>query len=575
MKNIDRAFIDNLLSRIDIVEVINDRVRLKQHGNNHKGLCPFHAENTPSFIVSSSKQFYHCFGCGASGDVINFIKEYEGLTFVETVEKLSLLANIKIPETSDTKYDNHNKLLKINNFVLSIFENNLKKNVNALNYLKSRNISEKEIEFFNIGFANDGWDNITKTLKEKKITKEGIELGLLTENNNKIYDRFRNRIIFPIKNTMGNVIAFGGRLLDSKNNNTNLSEPAKYINSPESKLFYKSSQIYGLFEARQSISKANRIIVVEGYTDVIALHINGFKNVVATLGTAFTKSHLNKILRYTKNITFCFDGDKAGKSAAWKALVNSLSEIRDIINIEFIFLPDGKDPDQLCSEGRKGIFEKLLASSVPLSEFMFNSLKADLDLTKIEDKSNFISTTATLIQQIPTGVFKTLMEEKLSDIANIPRDELLNITKTQQKNSAEKNIEKHINDESSESYILSILLEYPSLLNSCKDSLFKMIQSTSIKRIIEMIRELNKKNEKINASIIVDNLPEDKDLILKCLTKEMIDIDEADSLKILESILSNLEKKYNEEQYFLILKKHSKGEKLTDEEKKLIKNFKK
>ena len=427
MKNIDRAFIDNLLSRIDIVEVINDRVRLKQHGNNHKGLCPFHAENTPSFIVSSSKQFYHCFGCGASGDVINFIKEYEGLTFVETVEKLSLLANIKIPETSDTKYDNHNKLLKINNFVLSIFENNLKKNVNALNYLKSRNISEKEIEFFNIGFANDGWDNITKTLKEKKITKEGIELGLLTENNNKIYDRFRNRIIFPIKNTMGNVIAFGGRLLDSKNNNTNLSEPAKYINSPESKLFYKSSQIYGLFEARQSISKANRIIVVEGYTDVIALHINGFKNVVATLGTAFTKSHLNKILRYTKNITFCFDGDKAGKSAAWKALVNSLSEIRDIINIEFIFLPDGKDPDQLCSEGRKGIFEKLLASSVPLSEFMFNSLKADLDLTKVEDKSNFISTTATLIQQIPTGVFKALMEEKLSDIANIPRDELLNI----------------------------------------------------------------------------------------------------------------------------------------------------
>ena len=568
MRNLNRAFIDDLLSRIDIVQVINDRVKLKQQGNSHKGLCPFHAENTPSFNVSSSKQFYHCFGCGASGDVIKFLQEYEGLTFIEAIEKLALQVNVKIPETDNAKIDNHNKLLKINNFVLSIFEKNLKANAQALEYLKSRNITEKEIEFFSIGFANDSWDNITQILKEKKIVDEGKELGLLTESKNKIYDRFRNRIIFPIRNTMGNVIAFGGRSLDN-------TESAKYINSPESKLFYKSAQVYGLFEAKQSISKINQIIIVEGYTDVISLHTNGFKNVVATLGTAFTKSHLNKILRYTKNIMFCFDGDTAGKNAAWKALVNSLSEIRDNINIEFAFLPDGKDPDNYILKNGKDAFQDLLSSSVPLSEFLFNNLQIGLDLKKVEDKSKFISSITTLIQQIPVGVFRTLMEEKLANLTNISRNELFSLAKQLEKKPSAINLEKSTTDNISESYILSILLEYPSLLNSCEVKLPKLIRNNTIRKIVEKLGELNKQNEKINASIIIEHLPDEKDFILNHITKEMVDRDEKSSLKTLTSIVSSMEKKYLEEEYFIILQKYSNGKKLTDEEKKVLKSFKK
>jgi len=568
MKNLNRAFIDDLLSRIDIVEIINDRVNLKQQGNSYKGLCPFHAENTPSFTVSNSKQFYHCFGCGASGDVIKFLQEYEGLTFVEAVEKLALQANIKIPETNSDHSDYHDRLIKVNNFVSSLFKKNLENNTKAQKYLESRNITNKEIELFSIGFANDSWDTITQILKQKKILKEGKELGLLTESKGKTYDRFRNRIIFPIKNTMGNVIAFGGRTLDK-------NETAKYINSPESKLFYKSSQVYGLFESKQSINKKNQIIVVEGYTDVISLHANGFKNVVATLGTAFTKSHLNKILRYTKNIIFCFDGDEAGKKAAWKALINSLSEIRDNIDIEFTFLPDGKDPDQLCMQNGKESFQDLLSTSMPFSEFLFDNLKINLDLTKVEDKSKFITSITSFIQQIPVGVFRTLMEEKLSTLTNIERGELFRSIQTKDAKPSDTKLEKDLVADVSEDYILSILLEYPSLLSPYEDKIFPLIENATIKNILKKISMLNKKNDKNNASIIMENLPEEKDFIQDHITKELVDKDIESSSETLKSVILTLEKRYLENEYFSILQKHSNGEKLTEKEKKILKDFKK
>ncbi len=567
MKNIDRVFLDDLLSRVDIVEIINDKVKLKQYGNNYKGLCPFHAENTPSFSVSKSKQFYHCFGCGASGDVIKFLTEYEGLTFIEAVEKLALIANIKIPETGNTKHEDYGQLFQVNNFVLPIFKNNLQKNHNALNYLESRNISKDEIEFFDIGFSNDSWDFLSKKLKEEKLLKEAMDVGLVAEKNNKIYDRFRNRVIFPIKNSAGNVIAFGGRTL-------NPEEPSKYINSPESKIFYKSSEVYGLFEAKQIINKIDKVVVVEGYTDVIALYINGFKNVVATLGTAFTKSHLNKLLRYTKNIIFCFDGDKAGKNAAWKALTNSLSEIRDNVSIEFAFLPDGKDPDQLCRESGKNSFEKVMSSSLLLSEFMFENLKEGLNLNNVEDKSKFISKIKPLINEIPKGVFKTLMEEKLSDRVNIPRNELFNVKQVQQTNSG-VTTEKPADSNLSESHILSILLEYPLLLNSFEEKISRVIKNNLTKKVVETIKSLNQKHNNVNASMIVEHCPEDKDIIKKYLEKEIVDKNDKSAANTLDSILSKLEKDFSEERYFSILKRFSKGDKLTDKEKEILKNFKK
>ena len=416
MSSLDRAFIDDLLSRIDIIEVIGNVIQLKKHGSGYKGLCPFHSENTPSFNVSNTKQFYHCFGCGASGDVIKFLRDHDGLTFIEAIEKLAYMANVEMPKGNDNKNDDSKTLLDTNKLVNEQYVKNLENDINAKTYLLKRNINEDMAQNFNLGLSKDSWDNITNLLVKKNKMKEGVDLGLLVKNKDKTYDRFRNRIMFPIRNTSGNIIAFGGRALDKNDN-------AKYINSPESKLFYKSNEVYGLFESKQYINKVDQIIVVEGYTDVIALHQNGIKNAVAALGTAFTKFHINKLLRYSKNIVFCFDGDIAGQKAAWKALENCLPEIRDGVNIGFSFIADGKDPDDLCNEDTEA-FKAIIADSMALSEFMFNSMRKNLDLKKVEDKTTFTKNIIPLIEKIPNGLYKKLLKEQLLGITKLSEADL-------------------------------------------------------------------------------------------------------------------------------------------------------
>lgn len=565
MKNIDRAFIDDLLSRIDIVELIGQKVELKKHGNSYKGLCPFHAENTPSFNVLKSKQFYHCFGCGVSGDAINFLKEHEGLTFIEAIEKLAKSANIKIPEINDKKYEDHKKLIETNKLVAYIFKKNLSVNNKAMDYLKSRKILQEQIDYFEIGYAKDEWDNIKSFLQSKGLIKEGLETGLLVQTNNKIYDRFRNRIIFPIKNSMGNIIAFGGRTLDK-------SENAKYINSPESKIFYKSSELYGLYESKQNINKLDNIIVVEGYTDVIALHKNKFNNSVATLGTAFTKYHISKLLRYSKNIIFCFDGDAAGKAAAWKALNNCLSEIRDKITISFSFISDDKDPDQLCND-EPDVFKKLINNSLALSEFMFQQLNIGLDLSKVEDKAKFISLLVPLIQQIPNGVFRTLMEEKLAENTSLSRNELFENNSIQKEKIEDKN-NRPTNNYINDSLIFSIFLEYPVLYEKYGAEILNIIRDQSIKEMLKMFPKL-KINNKYNISRFLEMEDKYKELFIKHSSNKVIDKTESNARETLDSILKNIKLKNNEEEYFIILKKYSNGEGLSDQEKLILKNFKK
>jgi len=565
MKNIDRAFIDDLLSRIDIVELIGQKVELKKHGNSYKGLCPFHAENTPSFNVLKSKQFYHCFGCGVSGDAINFLKEHEGLTFIEAIEKLAKSANIKIPEINDKKYEDHKKLIETNKLVAYIFKKNLSVNNKAMDYLKSRKILQEQIDYFEIGYAKDEWDNIKSFLQSKGLIKEGLETGLLVQTNNKIYDRFRNRIIFPIKNSMGNIIAFGGRTLDK-------SENAKYINSPESKIFYKSSELYGLYESKQNINKLDNIIVVEGYTDVIALHKNKFNNSVATLGTAFTKYHISKLLRYSKNIIFCFDGDAAGKAAAWKALNNCLSEIRDKITISFSFISDAKDPDQLCND-EPDVFKKLINNSLALSEFMFQQLNIGLDLSKVEDKAKFISLLVPLIQQIPNGVFRTLMEEKLAENTSLSRNELFENNSIQKEKIEDKN-NRPTNNYINDSLIFSIFLEYPVLYEKYGAEILNIIRDQSIKEMLKMFPKL-KINNKYNISRFLEMEDKYKELFIKHSSNKVIDKTESNARETLDSILKNIKLKNNEEEYFIILKKYSNGEGLSDQEKLILKNFKK
>ena len=361
MPSLDRKFIDDLLSRIDIVELISNDVELKKAGANFKGLCPFHSENTPSFNVSQTKQFYHCFGCGASGDAIKYLREAHGLTFMDAIEKLASIANVEIPKTLNKENSDFVNLFNINDQVKNYFKKCLEKNDMAKQYLASRGFDEKMIDKFEIGYASESWDSLKNFLEKSQSINSGLELGLLIKSNEKVYDRFRNRIMFPIKNTTGKTIAFGGRALDK-------NEKAKYINSPESKLFYKSSELYGLYESAKQINKLNNVIIVEGYTDVISLYNNNFQNSVASLGTAFTKLHLQKLKRYSKNITFCFDGDKAGHEAAWKALQNCLEGYTDDLRISFCFLSDGLDPDQLARSDPQKLNNNL-NNTMRLSEY--------------------------------------------------------------------------------------------------------------------------------------------------------------------------------------------------------------
>ena len=566
MSSLDRAFIDDLLSRIDIIEVIGNVIQLKKHGSGYKGLCPFHSENTPSFNVSNTKQFYHCFGCGASGDVIKFLRDHDGLTFIEAIEKLAYMANVEMPKGNDNKNDDSKTLLDTNKLVNEQYVKNLENDINAKTYLLKRNINEDMAQNFNLGLSKDSWDNITNLLVKKNKVKEGVDLGLLVKNKDKTYDRFRNRIMFPIRNTSGNIIAFGGRALDKNDN-------AKYINSPESKLFYKSNEVYGLFESKQYINKVDQIIVVEGYTDVIALHQNGIKNAVAALGTAFTKFHINKLLRYSKNIVFCFDGDIAGQKAAWKALENCLPEIRDGVNIGFSFIADGKDPDDLCNEDTEA-FKAIIADSMALSEFMFNSMRKNLDLKKVEDKTTFTKNIIPLIEKIPNGLYKKLLKEQLLSITKLSEADLFLKEKSLKgQNTIKYNIASN-NPGLTDSLILSIFLEHPILLEKFSNQMIDIVKDPDVKEMLASIQDMKVNNTfQLNKFLEIDGTK--KDLFLKYSSEKMMYADVDSAKQTINSIISNIEEKTHESQYFSILRKFSDGADLTDDEKAVLKNFKK
>jgi len=564
MASLDRAFIDDLLSRIDIVDVIGHSVQLKKHGTGYKGLCPFHAENTPSFNVSGTKQFYHCFGCGASGDAIKFLREHDGLTFMEAIEKLAAIANVEIPKSYSKKNDSSKKLFQINDIINKHYIQNLKSNNFAAKYLEQRGITGDLINKFHIGVANDSWESATNILKGSNQIKDGLKIGLLVESKGKVYDRFRNRIMFPIRSTSGNIIAFGGRTLNKDDN-------AKYINSPESDLFYKSAELYGLYESKQDINKKDQIIIVEGYTDVVALHKNGFGNSVAALGTAFTKLHLTKLLRYSKNIVFCFDGDVAGKKAAWKAMTNCLTEIRDDTNVSFSFIQDGKDPDELSNQDPNA-FKDVINNSLPLSDFLFDSLLQNLDLNKIEDKTKFTRTILPLIQLIPMGIYRKLLEEKLSSLTNLSKEDLFK--GTQENVNAKDIVRTDPNINITDGLLLSIFLEHPDLLEEFIKEVLNIVKNENIIKMLKLIPKFKNGNSfQMNKFLEADD--EIKNIFLIQSSKKVVYKDKASAKNTILSVLKNYKDQNRETEYFAILQKYSDGEKLTDQEKEILKNFKK
>ena len=419
---IPQNFIDDLISRSDIVEVINARVPLKRKGKEFTACCPFHNEKTPSFTVSENKQFFYCFGCHAKGNVIGFLMDYEHLSYVDAIESLAADAHLDVPHEDNGRQTRNKEdkqpLYDILKQASELYQKQLKTSERAIDYLKQRGLSGEIAKQFKIGYAPDGWDFLISHLGKSKdhllaLSKTGL---IVNKDNNKTYDRFRDRIIFPITDQRGRIIGFGGRILDQ-------GEP-KYLNSPENAVFHKGFELYGLYETKQALRKIDRIIVVEGYMDVVALAQHGINYAVASLGTATTTEQIQKTFRTTHEIIFCYDGDNAGKKAAWRALENTLSVIRDGMVAKFLFLPEKEDPDTMVRKEGKDAFEQRIKNSTPLSEFLFDNLKAESDISTNEGKAQLANQANKLIQKMHNSLFKDLLIEELSSLVGLSQQHL-------------------------------------------------------------------------------------------------------------------------------------------------------
>lgn len=428
---IPQRFIDDLLGRVDVVEVVGERVQLKKAGRNYAGLCPFHQEKSPSFTVSADKQFYHCFGCGAHGNALRFLMEYDKLPFPEAVEQLAGRLGIEVPRegADDPRAQQREKKRKegvnLLEVAASFYRERLKmqEGQSAQRYLQSRGLSSEVVSTYGIGYAPGGWEALKQHLNAKGIGEPvQVEYGLLIhrEDTGRTYDRFRDRVMFPIRDLRGRTIAFGGRVMGD--------EQPKYLNSPETPVFHKGRELYGLYEARQASSKLEQLVIVEGYMDVVALAQYDIHNAVATLGTATTEDHLSRLFRLVSRVVFCFDGDRAGRQAASRALETALPQMIDGREARFLFLPEGDDPDSLVRREGTQAFQDRVTCAMPLSEFLFEQAAQGRDLNTVEGRERFATHVLEALSKIPEGMLKSLLLEALakrSGLAQVQLQELL------------------------------------------------------------------------------------------------------------------------------------------------------
>jgi DNA primase len=412
---IPQHFIDDLIARADIVEVLGTRMQLKKAGREYKAVCPFHDEKTPSFTVSPTKGFYHCFGCGAHGTALGFLMEYDHLTFPEAVETLAHIMGVPVPrEQGQRPARRHDELLDLMLKVEKDFQAELKKHEPAIAYLKSRGIDGATARRFGLGYAPDSWSHLLDRFgKTGDAIERLLAVGLIIRRDNGgHYDRFRNRIMFPIHDARGRTVGFGGRVMGD--------EEPKYLNSPETVLFHKGRELYGLHEARQALRSIDRLLVVEGYMDVVGLARHGIDFAVATLGTATTDEHLSRLFRLTEETLFCFDGDRAGRAAAWRALENALPELKEGRQIRFVFLPEGQDPDSFVQARGTQAFEEALSVSVPLSAFLIEELASQVDMQSVDGRARFAELARPLVGRIPPGIYRELLTKELAETAGLP-----------------------------------------------------------------------------------------------------------------------------------------------------------
>jgi DNA primase len=424
MGRIPQTFIDELIARADIAEIIGARVPLKKQGREYKACCPFHGEKTPSFWVSPEKQFYHCFGCGAHGTVLGFLMSYDRMSFPEAVEDLAARLGLEVPReggdvgagpkrVDDTAYDLMGRVARF-------YMEQLARDERVKQYVAKRGLTQETSERFGIGYAPNSWNDVLRRFGANDAARQQLsELGLIIERDRgqvregeRHYDRFRDRLMFPIRDARGRPIAFGGRIIDQ-------GEP-KYLNSPETALFHKGRELYGLYETRQARVSLKRLVIVEGYMDTVRLHQYGIQYAVATLGTATTPEHLKRIFRLVSEVVFAFDGDRAGRAAAWRALQHALPEAREGREMRFLFLPEGHDPDSLVGEEGREAFESRLAAAEPLSEYFVRELSAQVDLSHADGRARLAEAARPLVAKIPAGVYRELLLGRVAEAIKLP-----------------------------------------------------------------------------------------------------------------------------------------------------------
>ena len=422
MGRIPQHFIDELIARADIVEIIGARVQLKKAGREFKACCPFHDEKTPSFWVSPDKQFYHCFGCGKHGTVLGFLMDHDHMAFPEAVEELATRLGVEVPHEGGSDAGPRraeDSLYDLTKEVARFYAECLTRDARARDYVARRGLTAETLERFQIGYAPNSWNELLRRFGAAESGRKALsDAGLIVERERgqvqvgeRHYDRFRDRIMFPIRDARGRTIAFGGRIIDA-------GEP-KYLNSPETLLFHKGRELYALYETRRARTNLTRLLIVEGYMDAVRLHQAGIDYAVATLGTATTAEHLRRLFRLVPAIVFAFDGDRAGRQAAWRALQQALPEAREGREIRFLFLPDGQDPDSLVGQEGRESFEARLAGALPLSEYLVRELAQHSDLTNADGRARFAEAARPLFLKVPEGVFRELLLERLAEVVGL------------------------------------------------------------------------------------------------------------------------------------------------------------
>ncbi len=496
---IPESFIQDVVLRTDIVQLIDGYVPLKKAGRNFVACCPFHTEKTPSFSVNSQKQFYHCFGCGASGNVISFVMEYAHKTFLEAIEMLAARLGLSIPQGEyNAKQAKHTPLYDVLRAAMDFYRRELEQDTTALAYLEKRGIDAQTAQRFALGAAALQWDRLYHHLLQKKFSPESIAaVGLSARSDNgREYDRFRGRLMFPIRDRRGRPLGFGGRSMSAD------VEP-KYLNSPETPVFHKGGELYGLYEVEQVTRTLEYLIIVEGYMDVIALSQHGIVNVVATLGTATTSEHLQRVFRLTSKVIFCFDGDNAGQKAAWRALEAALAVLSDGCELKFIFLPQEEDPDSLVRSQGKDAFNAYLEDALPLSQFFFNQLSQNLNLETPDGRARLASLARPLLEKLPIGVFRTLMLDELAKKTHLSVSSVQKIVPEHVVPSSYKMVETSIARKTPVRLGLALLIQHPHLVQFVENkNIFKEVVVAGIELFGSVVDYLQTHSGQTTASLL-------------------------------------------------------------------------